>query len=99
MMSNKAKIIAPKNGRTPLNTVARVTFLATPRTTKTLRPTGGVIIPISITMTTMTPNQIGSKPRLMMTGNTIGIVMASIERPSMNMPKTTYAKRITASVP
>ena len=37
-------------------------------------PTGGVIRPISHITTTKTPNQIGSKPRCMMTGKMIGTV-------------------------
>ncbi len=56
---------------------------------KTLRPTGGVIIPISITITATTPNQIGSKPSPVITGKTIGIVTTSIDSPSRNMPSTT----------
>ena len=39
------------------------TSWATLLTTKTFKPTGGVIIPISMTMTATTPNQMGSKLR------------------------------------
>ena len=40
--------------------------------TNRLRPTGGVIIPISTFMVTMTPNQIGSKPSWVTIGKIIG---------------------------
>ena len=43
---------------------------ATPLTTNTLTPTGGVMSPISMTITQMTPNHMGSDPRPDMIGNT-----------------------------
>jgi hypothetical protein len=42
--------------------------------TYTLIPTGGVITPISVTSTIITPNQIGSKSKSITTGSRIGIV-------------------------
>jgi len=37
-----------------------MTFLATAKTTHTFIPAGGVVTPISVTITMMIPNQMGS---------------------------------------
>ena len=55
-------ISAIRNGTIPRNIVDMGTSFATPLITKTLIPTGGVIIPISDTLTISIPNHIGSKP-------------------------------------
>lgn len=55
-------------GQDALEIVLMGTSWAMPLTTNTFMPTGGVIIPISISMTAMTPNQIGSKPSDIMIG-------------------------------
>ena len=47
------------NGMTPLKMTSRGTSRATELTTYTLTPTGGVITPIWVTMTMMTPNHMG----------------------------------------
>ena len=51
---------ATMKGMTPRNTVWVGTSGSTLRSTKTLSPTGGVIMLISVTTTTMMPNQIRS---------------------------------------
>ena len=60
------------NGMTPLKMVVKLTSFTTLFITNTFIPTGGWIRPSSTVMTMMTPNQIGSKPRWMMTGKMIG---------------------------
>src|SRR5882762_8326818 len=61
---------------------------------KQLRPTGGVIIPTSAVTILMTPNQIGSKPSVLISGSTIGTVRTRIAIWSMNEPSTMYPHRI-----
>ena len=56
--------------------------------TKRLRPTGGVIRPISMLMVRMSANQIGSKPAWVMIGNSIGAVIRMIATGGRNMPAT-----------
>ena len=48
--------------------------------------TGGVIIAVSISITTTTPNHTGSNPALNMMGAMIGTVIDSV---SITMPSTT----------
>ncbi len=58
--------------------------------TKRLMPTGGRIMPISQTVTSMTPNQIGSKPSAtisLKTGPTVSSIIASS---SISAPSTKY---------
>ena len=57
-----ASIIANQNGQMPRKIVFIGTSGAMPLTTNTLMPTGGLIRPISSTITIRTPNQIMSKP-------------------------------------
>ncbi len=59
----------------PLATSPRLT-LDTPCRTYKFIPTGGVNNPISPTITKTTPNQNGSKPRFVITGNTAGPIDA-----------------------
>ena len=54
--------IAPQKGITPLNMVFIGMSRATPWSTKTLTPTGGVIKLISMVKVMMIPNQTGSNP-------------------------------------
>ena len=72
MMMTKPIAAANKNGTIPLKMVARGTSFATPFIINTFMPTGGVISPISNTITMTTPNQIGSYPMRSMIGNRIG---------------------------
>ena len=55
--------ISSVSGNIPLKIVSRDTSSAMPLMTYTLIPTGGVITPISVTNTIITPNHIGSKPK------------------------------------
>ena len=87
--SNRHAAMANQKGNTPLNMVPIGTPAATPFTTNTLIPTGGVISPISITITQITPNQIGSKPSPETMGKTTGSVTTSMARPSKNIPRMT----------
>ena len=52
----------------------------TPRKTKTLRPTGGVIKLISVITTTTIPNQIGSNPSSWTSGKNRGTVNKIIDK-------------------
>ena len=67
---------------------------AMPLMTKRLSPTGGVMSPVSTTMSTMMPNQIavssGLRPRSsdMTMGKKIGMVRRIMESESMRQPKT-----------
>ena len=51
-------------------------------------PTGGLIRPISTTMTMTMPNQIGSKPSPTTSGKKIGTVSRIIDSSSKNVPRT-----------
>ena len=53
-----------RKGQTPLKIVSKGTSGATPFTTKTFKPIGGVITPALITNNMITPNQIGSYPNV-----------------------------------
>ncbi len=55
--------------------------------TNTFIPTGGQIIPKVTAITMMTPNQIGSKPRCIIAGYTIGTVSRIIASSSMTAPR------------
>ena len=57
-------------------------------TINTFVPMGGVTIAISVMMTTKTPNQTGSIPRLSVTGKKKGIERTSIPKISSIIPKT-----------
>ena len=59
---------AARKGNIPLKMVSIGTPCAIPLMTYTFTPTGGVITPISVTRTIITPNQIGSNPAVAMTG-------------------------------
>jgi len=67
--------------------------------TNTFMPTGGVIRPSSTVITTITPNQIGSKPSVWITGKTIGTRRMIIAIASRTQPSRTKNARIKASVP
>ena len=54
--------------------------LAIPPMTNTFIPMGGVIMPISMTMTIMMPHHIGSKPKPITRGNTKGVVKIIAEK-------------------
>lgn len=55
--------------------------------TKIFIPIGGVIMPISIIRTMITPYQIGLKPRAITVGNMIGIVRMSAAIISKKQPQ------------
>ena len=56
---------------------------------KTLTPIGGVTTPSSTMMTTITPNQMGSKPAFIAIGKNSGTVRTRAGKAFMNMPITT----------
>src|SRR5690606_22209486 len=84
----KASVISSSatNRPMPLYTVARERELSTVRKTNIFTPIGGEIFASSLTFTIRIPNQIGAKPKLTMMGNTIGMVMSTIEMGSRNIP-------------
>ena len=90
MNTNSARRIIStiQKGVTPLKIVAVETSPITPLSTKTFKPTGGVIRLISVTTTTIIPNQIGSKPKLVTKGKKIGTVNKSMDKLSNTHPKT-----------
>ena len=65
--------------------------------TKMLRPTGGWINPISITMVISTPNQMRSNPAARSGGRMIGAVIRMIDTGGRKNPSTTTIDRIAAS--
>lgn len=65
----------------------RSDVLSIPRITNRFIPMGGVIWPISMRMTSTMPNQIGSKPYSISTGNRMGMVRYCMELPSMKQPR------------
>ena len=85
-MMTMATALAMRKGQTPLKIVLNGISFATPLITKTFNPTGGVIRPISKTITINTPNHIGSKPNDSMTGKMIGIVSMIMAIPSNTHP-------------
>lgn len=66
--------------------------------TKQFNPTGGVIRASSTIITIITPNQMGSKEREVITGKKIGIVRRIIAMASMNMPRGIYMAIIMAKI-
>src|SRR5258708_36294659 len=104
MIGNAIKIASrtrsvTMNGNTPLKIVAKLTSLTTLLMTKTFIPTGGWMSPSSTVITMMTPNQIGSKPSVLMTGKMIGTVRMIIAIASIRQPSTRYINMISASTP
>ena len=89
---------ATNSGITPLNMVSRGTSLATPWTTYTLMPTGGVITPISPINTITTPNHIRSNPRVWARGAKIGTVSMIRAKASMKQPPNRYIRMITTMI-
>src|ERR1700754_952057 len=87
------------NGSTPTKIVDISTSLMTLLITNTFMPTGGWINPSSTVITMITPNQIGSKPSAVTTGNTIGTVRITIAIASIRQPSTRYINRIRPSTP
>ena len=79
--------------------VVKLTSLITLFITNTFIPTGGWINPSSTVITMMTPNQIGSKPRCVMTGKIIGMVRMIMAMASIRQPSTRYINMISASTP
>ena len=77
------------NGQTPRKISSKGTSGAIPFIINTFRPIGGVITPMDTASKMITPNQIGSYPRLLTTkGKKIGTVnntnaKASITQPSI----------------
>ena len=88
---NKSAI---QKGVTPLKIVEVLTSGKTPRNTKTLRPTGGVIKLISVITTTKIPNQTGSNPSSLTNGKNIGTVSKIMDRLSNTQPRHTYVIKI-----
>ncbi len=83
-------IIPARNGIVPLKMVPNGTSGATPLMMNTLIPTGGVITPMSVTKTIMTPNQIGSKPNLVTRGKRMGTVNIIKASESIKHPAIMY---------
>ena len=65
---------ATQNGKTALNMSYIGTSFAIADIANTATPTGGVIVPSCIMITTNTPNSIGSKPASITIGKKIGKV-------------------------
>ena len=86
--SPRRTMSAAKKGRMPRMIVACRSPGATPWMTKRFMPTGGVISPISATVTSRMPNQIGSKSSARITGKTNGTVSRIMESASMKQPST-----------
>ena len=87
--SSTASIISSTNGSVPQITSRSGMSGATLRMTKMLRPTGGWISPISITMVMTTPNQMRSKPAARSGGRMIGAVIRMIDTGGRKKPSTT----------
>ena len=73
----------PKNGKAALTTDI-IGILATPDVTNRFKPTGGVIIPISIFTTMIIPRCIGSIHSSIAIGNTNGATITINPDGSMN---------------
>src|SRR5580765_2144494 len=97
-MTSRTRSVAT-NGITPRKIVENDTSLTTLLMTKTFMPTGGWIRPSSTVITIMTPNQIGSKPRCMITGKMIGTVRMIMAMASIRQPSTRYITMIRARMP
>ena len=79
------------NGMTPLYTSEKVAcFYTAPITANRLIPTGGVTTEISISLTKIMPNQIGSIFNSTTIGNINGSVMIIIDVVSKKHPKMMY---------
>src|ERR1700710_1112207 len=87
------------NGSTPIKIVDMLTSLITLLITNTFMPTGGWINPNSTVMTMTMPNQIGSKPSAVTTGNTMGTVRITMAIASIRQPSTRYISTISVSTP
>ena len=80
--------IINRKGMEPLNISSIVT--SSPMVlfiTNITIPKGGVSNPISTVMVVITPNHIGSKPKLLMTGITTGRVRIIMEMESIKAPR------------
>ena len=82
----------------PLKIVSRGTSSAIPLMTYTFTPTGGVITPISVTRTIITPNHMGSKPRVRTTGYMMGTVRVIRARASIKHPPRRYRMTMIAII-
>ena len=87
------KIEARIKGVTPTITSVNEPLFLNPWIMKRLTPTGGVIKAICVSNVTITPNQIGSKPRFDATGKTTGKVIIRTGRLSITQPSTKYIKQ------
>ena len=85
-----------RKGIIPLLMVSNGVFVI-PDITHMPKPIGGVIIPISITLTTIMPNHSGPKPSSKANGKKMGIVIRIIAIVSINIPRIIY-KRITMNM-
>ncbi len=79
---------ARMNGRMPATTVRWVTPGTVDWTTKRFIPIGGVMRPISATVTTRMPNQTRSHPIATATGERKGTVSRIMDMESMKQPRT-----------
>src|SRR6266540_3689391 len=70
---------------------------ATPLTTNSTRPNGGVIVAISMLSSMIAPNQIGEKPSVVTIGKKIGIVSIMIDSGSMKQPMISMTTCIAAT--
>ena len=77
---------APTKGTMP-RAITSMRMAATPCRTKRFIPTGGVIMPISASVTSSTPNQIGSRPSAPTSGYTAPSVSRIIDRLSIRQPR------------
>src|SRR5215831_1758491 len=91
------RIISPTKGSTPHITSRSGISGAILLMTKILRPTGGWIRPISMTMVMITPNQMRSKFAARSGGRMIGAVIRMMETGGRKNPSTTTISRMVVS--
>ncbi|CRZ82490.1 Uncharacterised protein [Vibrio cholerae] len=75
--------MTPTQGSAALTTFI-IDILATPEVTNRFKPTGGVIMPISMFTTIMMPRWIGSMPNAIAIGNTKGATITRRPDGSIN---------------
>ncbi len=84
-----------KKGSTPRKASSRL-ILATPQTTLSTVPTGGVIRPMALFMMNITPKYTGSMPALSTTGISTGVRISTVGVKSSAVPTITTMTIITA---
>ena len=96
-MSSTQKIMPRKKGMIPRNVSAMGTSEAMLDMAKTFNPMGGVIMPISIMITVITPNHTPSMPMAWMEGHSDGRVSSIMGTMFMTQPRKTYSTITRAS--